>query len=659
WMDISAQEKEIRLQALLPWNQEEDKPQPNSFSSPATDQEDPYYEYLAQQSQSLQQRASPILKNLSFQPNNSDKDLIEAIAYFRKRDGTINKSAPTAFLSEEDQGALWNKDARFRVSLYKMLLFQQSTDAIKRGSLNLRYSYKYRAVDDYLIPKDIWDKDQDSLLEKANLLHLKEPRCRISDYKKMIAHHFTFTNTRILKGKNTHFRKSKKGNYHIRTPKSEKEKQLADASLFPAEAFVPMSEVLATVDQLTGLLSKFRHLQPMYRKQRPEKSVFFAAITAFGCNLGIQAMAKAALPLSAAQLENTANWYFNLKNINQANTLISDFTARLPLAQLHLKEKGKLRTSSDGQKIKLISDDTIFATYSTKYFNKGKGVTAYSFVDERYIPFYSLIIDTSIREATYVLDGLLHNEAIKSTIHTTDTHGYTEALFGTMDLLGFGFTPNIARLYKQTLYTFKDQKIAHYTQKGYPIVPKSYINEKLIENNWNDILRLLVSLKLKYCTASQIFKRLNSYSKQHPLYAALKEYGRMVKTLHVLRFTDDLQMRQDSRKNGNAIESSNRLSSAIFFAHGGEMIFLTRPEQQIAEACKRLIKNSIICWNYLYLTRKIQRARNPEQMLNAAKEITVNAWRHIYFNGTYDFSSENLTDSFDLIRSQNYEVDFA
>ena len=134
----------------------------------------------------------------------------------------------------------------------------------------------------------------------------------------------------------------------------------------------------------------------------------------------------------------------------------------------------------------------------------------------------------------------------------------------------------------------------------------------------------------------------------------------MVKTLHVLRFTDDLEMRQDSRKSGNAIESGNRFSSAIFFANGGEMIFLTRTEQQIANACKNLIKNAIICWNYLYLTRRVQQAKTPQQkqeFIKAAKLKTVNAWRHVFFTGTYDFSAENLEDSFNLLFSQNYELD--
>lgn len=143
------------------------------------------------------------------------------------------------------------------------------------------------------------------------------------------------------------------------------------------------------------------------------------------------------------------------------------------------------------------------------------------------------------------------------------------------------------------------------------------------------------------------------------LYAAIKEYGKMVKTLHILRFTDDVQMRQDSRKSGNAIEASNRFSNAVFFANGGEMIFLTRNEQQIANACKNLIKNAVICWNYLYLTRQVQQAKSPTQKQELVKVIqlkTANAWRHIHFTGTYDFSEENLADSFNLLHSQNYDL---
>ena len=216
---------------------------------------------------------------------------------------------------------------------------------------------------------------------------------------------------------------------------------------------------------------------------------------------------------SAAQLENVANAYFSIENIERANDLIAAFTRRLDLANRCRTAPGQLYTASDGLKIKLVSSETIYATYSFKYFGQGKGVTAYSFVDERSIPFYSTIINSSEREATYVLDGL-HNEAIRSTIHATDTHGFTEALFGLMDLLGFGFAPHIAKLYKQQLYSFKaptgGATRAAYAEKAYPILPTGYINADLLSSYWDGLLGLVPSLKLKHCTASRVYKRFNS-----------------------------------------------------------------------------------------------------------------------------------------------------
>lgn len=673
WMDISAHEKEQQLQRLLPQSNSQcslqcsvqplqQPPNQQQLEQLRVEQEknakDNHYKFLAQQSQSLQQRASPILKVLTFKNQTLQKPIGRAIQYFRERQGQITATAPIDFLRIEEQEALVNQQGKFNSSLYKILLFQKIKDAINRGHINLKYTYKYKDMEDFLIPKQVWKYQAASLLKKANLTHLNGLKTRIEGYKRILHHHFQYTNERIIKGENKYFRRSKNNNYHVITPKVEKEE--IQLNLFPQQATIPLSEVLATVDEVTHFLEYFEHLQPLYRKKRPDKSSFFAGITAYGCNIGISAMTKSVSHLRASQLENTINWYFNLAHITKANDAISNFIDQLPLANLQRKAQQLLYTASDGQRIRLAFTNTIFANYSTKYFRKGKGVVAYSFVDERYIPFYATIIDASVREATFVLDGLLHNEVIPSSIHTTDSHGYTEALFGLMDLLGFGFSPNIAKMLSKTLYTFKEHRIAAYRSKGYVVLPKAYIDLNLIQDYWDDVLRLLVSLKFKHCTASQIFRRFNSYQKQHPLYAAIKEYGKLPKTVHILRFTDDLEMRQDSRKSGNTIESSNRFSNAIFFANGGEMIFLTRTEQQIANACKNLIKNAIICWNYLYLTRQVQQTKTEakkQQLIKAIQSKTVNAWGHIHFTGTYDFSEENCIDSCQLLHSQNYKLD--
>ena len=66
------------------------------------------------------------------------------------------------------------------------------------------------------------------------------------------------------------------------------------------------------------------------------------------------------------------------------------------------------------------------------------------------------------------------------------------------------------------------------------------------------------------------------------------------------------------------------------------------------EACKRLIKNCIICWNYLYLSQKLEEINDSadrEAFLDAVAHGSVVAWRHLNLLGGYDFSQEKLRDS--------------
>ena len=80
--------------------------------------------------------------------------------------------------------------------------------------------------------------------------------------------------------------------------------------------------------------------------------------------------------------------------------------------------------------------DSLNSAYSFKYFGSDKGSTVYTFIDERQALFYSTVISASEREAAYVLDGITHNDVVKSDIHSTDTHGYTESIFGAITFYG-------------------------------------------------------------------------------------------------------------------------------------------------------------------------------------------------------------------------------
>jgi hypothetical protein len=135
--------------------------------------------------------------------------------------------------------------------------------------------------------------------------------------------------------------------------------------------------------------------------------------------------------------------------------------------------------------------------------------------------------------------------------------------------------------------------------------PDRYIDTDLIEENWDDILRLIATIKLKEVSASELFRRLNAYSKQHALYRALKAFGKIIKSLFILRYIDDVELRQAIERQLNKIEHVHRFTRAVSVGSPQEFIPVEKQEQETAEGCKRLIKNCITCWNYLYLSQKL------------------------------------------------------
>ncbi len=133
-------------------------------------------------------------------------------------------------------------------------------------------------------------------------------------------------------------------------------------------------------------------------------------------------------------------------------------------------------------------------------------------------------------------------------------------MFGMMHFLSVFFAPRIKDLGTLELYSFVSQK--QYAEQGYILLPDHYINEKLIETHWDDMLRVMVSLKLGKTTAFQVLKRMNSYAKQNPLQKAFKEFGKIIRTAFILRYYDDLELRQSVEKQLSHIEMMNRFAKA-------------------------------------------------------------------------------------------------
>ena len=371
-------------------------------------------------------------------------------------------------------------------------------------------------------------------------------------------------------------------------------------------------------------------------------------------------MGQIAKGIEGSTITNTLNWYFSLDNILKANDKIVDMIDKMALSGIFRKNPKLKATSSDGQKFH-IAVPSLQATYSIKYYGTGKGVSVYSFINDKYALFFNTVITSSEREAPYVIDGILHNDidridgenqGNKKDVedidwqHSTDTHGFTEIVFGVTHLLNITFAPRLKEYFKQTIYGFETP--ATYKEKGYFWLPKRTVNTGLIIQQWDNILRLMTTIRLKEVPASVILKRLSSYAKQNPLYKALKEFGRIIKTIFLLRYIDDVNLRQQIQYQLNLVELSHQFAKAVFFGRSGVFYEASEEQQKIVAACRMLVQNAIILWNYLFLSKKILKCETTEEIEKIFKIIREGAmitWQHVHLQGTYNFK-ENFVSNF-------------
>lgn len=599
-----------------------------------------FYNALENQSLTLQKRLSRIIKSLDFNALNSKSSLLDAIRYFRETDGQIGHNPPHAFLDQQKLNHLQDSKGRVRPLLYKALLFMHIADAIKSGEINLMHSYRYLSIDEYLINKKSWLMNKKDYLDRSELAVYSSAQETIAPLKRKLDEQYNAVNESINSGKNPYISFNKAGEVIVDTPKVEKIETLRIAELLKQENYISILDVLGIVDQMTDFSDCLQHYRVVQQIKRPKPIVFYAGIMAKGCNIGLGKLASVSKGINSNTLETVVNWHFSNDYLMAANNRVIRFINKLALPNYMKRTLGKLHTSSDGQK-RNVDLDSILANFSFKYHGSGRGVSIYDFIDERHVLFHSLTMSSSEREAAYVIDGLMCNDEIKSDIHSTDTHGYSDLVFAITHLLGISFAPRLAKIKKRTLYSFGNRKT--YQKSGYKILPDQSINMQLINDNWDDILRLVATIKLKENTASQILKRLSSYAKENPLYQGLKEFGKLIKTMFLLTYIDNLELRQAIQKQLNKIELANKFSDAVFFDNNQEFKQGSREEQKIAMSCKILLQNAIVLWNYLYLSQLLATTEDPvkrDELLMIIKNGSIMSWQHINMLGEYDFRNK-------------------
>jgi TnpA family transposase len=319
---------------------------------------------------------------------------------------------------------------------------------------------------------------------------------------------------------------------------------------------VKITDLLQEVDRWTGFSECFTHQRS--GRSTEDKSVLLSAILADGINLGLTRMADVCRGVTLRQLAWVHDWHVREETYTAALARLIEAHRVIPLA----KGWGAGTTSSsDGQFFRAGGRGEAPADINARHGNE-PGVAFYTHISDQFGPFYTKVIAATASEAPHVLDGLLyHQTGLQIEEHYTDTGGATDHVFGLCHLFGFRFAPRILDLKDRRLYVFP-----HATQppRLQPIIAGT-VNVEHIKARWEELLRMAVSIRSGTSTASAMLKRLSAYPRQNGLAVALREIGRIERSLFTMDWLKSPELRRRAHAGLNKGEARNAPARAIFF----------------------------------------------------------------------------------------------
>lgn len=78
----------------------------------------------------------------------SNQYIIEGVLDYQFNNGKVNNDSPVGFVSEKDLKWLYDEKGDLDFNLYKVILLREVSNHIKAGSINLKFSDKYKSIDE-------------------------------------------------------------------------------------------------------------------------------------------------------------------------------------------------------------------------------------------------------------------------------------------------------------------------------------------------------------------------------------------------------------------------------------------------------------------------------------------------------------------------------
>lgn len=631
------------ITAVLPWDRFRETV--TEAEALARSEEFDAYQMLGEHYAGVWRWSPTFLAAFSFQGVPAVAPLLRAIDVLRNMNNasapSLPKSAPTSFIRERwaryvlPSGGI---DRRY----YELCVLSELRDRLRAGDVWVVGSRRYRSFEERLIsPEALRELEQSGTL----------PVAVDTDFERFIADRRALLDERLaavdLKAKGGLLPDVTLERGVLKITPIEKttppEAEALAACLYAMLPRIRITDLLSEVARWTLFTDCFTHLRT--GETAADARVLMAGLLADGLNLGLTRMAEACSVASLGQLAWTADWH------------IRDETYALALQCLVNHQQGEPLAATFGRGVASSSDGQFFragglgrdAARLNAHYGDEPGSKFYTHISDRYAPFHTKVIAATASEALHVLDGLLyHQSEVTARRHHTDGGGDSDHVFALCTLLDFLFAPRIPDLKSRRLYSF-DKPSAYPSLQ--PLIA-ARINVPLIRAHWAEILRVAASIRTGTVTASLIMRQLASYPRQNGVAAALRELGRLQRTLFTLDWIEDPELRRGTSRELNKGESRNSLARAVFIHRLGEIRDRTYENQQHRASGLNLLVTAIILWNTRYLDRAITTLRAVETVSDELlAHLSPLGWEHVNLTGDYVWAEANdVTENHDGYR---------
>ncbi|MDD5581025.1 MAG: transposase [Methylobacter sp.] len=394
-------------------------------------------------------------------------------------------------------------------------------------------------------------------------------------------------------------------------------------------------DVLADTLQWVGWGKHFAPLSGHKGKLQEEDRRKILTVFAYGTGIGPTQIAKNIADISARQVSFVNQRQVTTEKLESAITMVINGYNKFELPGYWGDTK---RVAADGTQWNLYENNLLSESH-IRY--GGYGGIAYYHVSDNYIALFSHFIPCGVWEAVYILDGLTKN---KSDIQPNTVHGDTQAqsapVYGLAFLLGIKLMPRI-RNWKDLKWFRPTAKDAY--QHIDDLFTKDNIDWNLIARHLPDMLQVAQSIRAGRISPSTILRKLGTASRKNKLYYAFRELGRVIRTISLLEYISDHELRRIIQSAQNKCEGFNNFAQWVYF--GSDTIEdNVRDNQLKIIKYNHLIANLLIFHNCHTITQAFKELEKEDFLLTPELVAAFSPYRTHHTNrlGMYELREREL-----------------